>query len=234
MLVIDKPAGCTSFDVIRTLRRVLGVHKMGHAGTLDPFATGVLVVGVGKETKQLASLLHADKEYEADLLLGVETDSYDLTGAVVHVASEDAVRGVTRDRFAALIPLFLGEIEQTPPVYSALKIKGQRAADRVRAGEQVVLKSRRVRIDAIEVIEFLPALRTTLVSERFFPAVRIRVRSGGGMYVRSLAHDFGARLGVGAHLVALRRTQVGPYRIEQAVPLAEVTTAHLASLLAAF
>lgn len=225
MLVIDKPAGCTSFDVIRTLRRVLGVRKMGHAGTLDPFATGVLVVGVGKETKQLSSLLHADKEYEADLLFGVETDSYDLTGAVVGVASEDAVRGVTRDRFAALIPSFLGEIEQTPSVYSALKIKGQRAADRVRAGEQVVLKSRRVRIDAIEILDFISSAHTA-------PVVRIRVRSGGGMYVRSLAHDFGVRLGVGAHLIALRRTQVGPYRIEQAVPLAEVRAPQASSPLA--
>lgn len=232
MLVIDKPAGCTSFDVIRTLRRVLGVRKMGHAGTLDPFATGVLVIGVGKETKQLSSLLHADKEYEADLLLGVETDSYDLTGAVVGVASEDAVRGVTRDRFAALIPLFLGEIEQTPPVYSALKIKGQRAADRVRAGEQVVLKSRRVRIDAIEILDFVHDATSVFMPERRFPVVRIRVRSGGGMYVRSLAHDFGARLGVGAHLIALRRTQVGPYRIEQAVPLAEVKAQQASSFLA--
>lgn len=232
-LIIDKPFGCTSFDVIRQLRRIFNIRKMGHAGTLDPFATGVLVVGIGSATKQLASLLHGEKEYEAEILFGVETDSYDLTGTVVSTVFAEKLAAVSPEAIARMIPAFLGDLQQTPPIYSALKIKGQRAADRVRAGEQVVLEPRHVRIDALEIIEFLPALRTALVSERFFPAVRIRIRSGGGMYVRSLAHDFGVHLGVGAHVSALRRTQVGPYRIEQAVPLEKVTTAHLASLLAA-
>lgn len=226
MIIIDKPAGYSSFDVIRDLRRILDVRKMGHAGTLDPFATGVLVIAVGGETKQLGSLLHGTKEYEGEILFGVETDSYDCAGKVLSVA--DSVP-VTRSDVEALLPSFIGEIEQTPPLYSALKIKGKRACDRMRAGEHVELKSRRVQIDSIEILDFVQNASTPLAPDRNFPAVRVRVRSGGGMYVRSLAHDFGARLGVGAHLSQLRRTQVGPYRIEQAVALKDVTKAHLAS-----
>jgi tRNA pseudouridine55 synthase len=184
LLLVDKPAGWTSHDVVARIRRVCGTRRVGHAGTLDPMATGVLVLGVGRATKLLTFLVGCDKEYAATVRLGQSTVTDDAEGEVV--ASADAA-GVTRSVLDAAVARLTGGIEQVPSSVSAIKIDGQRSYARVRSGEDVQL------------------------------AARVEVSSG--TYVRALARDLGAALGVGGHLTALRRTRVGRFGIGDAVPL---------------
>lgn len=201
-LIIDKPAGVTSFSIVALVRRLTGVRRVGHAGTLDPLATGVLPVAIGVATRLIEYLDDSVKVYEAAVRLGVETDTYDADGQVI--AERDAAAINAADVEAALRG-FTGEIEQVPPRYSALKVAGKPMYRYAREGADVELRPRRVRIDAIELRRFEGGVAHLLV------------RCGPGTYVRSLAHDLGAALGCGAHLAALRRTYSAGFSIEDAV-----------------
>ena len=208
ILLVDKPAWVTSHDVVAVVRRALGVRKAGHSGTLDPFATGLLVLGIGRATRLLEYLSGLDKEYEGTARLGIGTDSLDPEGT--RVAEDDRWRALTADRIRAVAAGMVGRLRQTPPAYSAVKVAGVPAHRRVRRGERVELRSREVRVRALEVLEVAP------------PEVRFRVACSSGTYVRSLAADLGARLGTASHLAVLRRTRVGKLHVRDAAPLGAV------------
>ncbi len=206
LLLMDKPAGITSFEVVRRVRRVLKVRKVGHLGTLDPFATGLLPLALGEATKLTAFLMEEDKTYLARLKLGEETDTQDLTGEVV-ARSEHLPEPEDIHRAAAR---FVGAIEQTPPLYSALHYQGERLYKLARRGEVVTPEPRTVMIHRLE------------VKEIDLPEVTLEVTCGKGTYIRTLAADLGKALGSGAHLTVLRRLAVGPFRVEAAVPFSEL------------
>lgn len=201
LVVIDKPAGMTSHDVVARVRRLAGTRKVGHAGTLDPMATGVLVVGVERATRLLGHLMLTEKSYDATILLGVSTTTDDAEGEVV--ATRD-VGDVDEQAVREALSRFVGDIEQVPTAVSAIKVDGRRAYSRVRDGEQVELKPRPVTIHEL------------VVHEVDLPRVRISVRCSSGTYIRAIARDLGAVLGVGGHLTALRRTAVGPFDLSVA------------------
>jgi tRNA pseudouridine55 synthase len=202
VLAVDKEEGETSFDVVRKVKTLLQAGKVGHAGTLDPFATGLLLVLVGQGTKLSPYLMAGDKTYLGTLSLGTETNTLDRTGRITNVAPVPKFDPeLVRQRAKA----FEGETEQTPPAFSALKVQGKRAYSLARKGLPVNLEKRRVRI-----MEF-----TVLSLD--LPEVSFRVICSSGTYVRTLAADLGKALGVGAHLKALRRTAIGPYRVENAL-----------------
>jgi tRNA pseudouridine55 synthase len=212
VLVVDKPAGPTSFDVVRRVRRALGAEKAGHAGTLDPAATGVLAVCVDDAVKLQQWLAGGDKAYEATVAFGAATSTEDAEGEVVargdpSVATPEAIR--------AALPRFVGEIDQVPPMYSAVRVAGRRLHEAARAGEEVDRAPRRVRIDAIDLLDVGPASSDGLVR------ARLAVRCGKGTYVRTLAADVGRALGVPAHLAALRRTAASGFTLAGAIPLEE-------------
>lgn len=200
-LPVDKPKGWTSFDVIRRLRRILGRRKIGHAGTLDPMATGLLIVLVGRATKLMNRFMELGKEYEGTLRLGEVTASYD---AETDVVERCEWSGVSDDELERARHLFLGQIEQETPIYSAVKMGGERLYKKARRGEHVVAPRRQVTIDAFD------------ITRRDGPDVSFYVRCSKGTYIRSLAHEFGRAAGSGAHLCALRRTAIGPFRVEDA------------------
>lgn len=199
-LLIDKPSGITSHDAVDAVRRKLGIRKVGHAGTLDPMATGLLLMGVGRATRLLRFLGDLPKIYEGTGLLGVETTTLDSEGEEVG-RSPVNVSGETLR--AALAP-FVGDIEQVPPAYSAVKVGGRKLYEAARRGQEVEAPPRKVHVDAFDLLR--------LESPRF----DFRVRCSAGTYVRSLVADVGRVLGCGAHLVALRRTAIGPYRVADA------------------
>lgn len=209
ILVVDKPQGPSSHSVVSLARRALGTRKIGHAGTLDPMATGVLVLGVNSATRLLTYLVGADKTYEATIRLGSATVTDDAEGETVSVAAPEAVAAVTDDALQREIAVLTGDIEQRPSAVSAIKVAGQRAYDRVRAGEDVVLDARRVRVDRFDV----RAIRR----HTDFLDVDVVVDCTSGTYIRALARDLGTALGVGGHLTALRRTRVGLFTLEHAV-----------------
>jgi len=204
VVVVDKPAGITSHDVVDEVRRIFRQRKVGHAGTLDPAATGVLVVCLGRATRLSEYLVESEKEYRGSIRLGVETDTYDSDGAVT--AERDA-SGVTRDAVAAALERFVGEIDQRPPAYSAIKRGGVPAYKLARRGEVVDIPARRVRIESIELLAWDP------------PDARVVVRCHAGTYMRSLAHDLGEVLAVGGHLRDLERTASSGWHIDDAVTL---------------
>jgi tRNA pseudouridine55 synthase len=211
ILVIDKPAGTTSAMAVEHVRRVLGIDRAGHGGTLDPIATGVLPICVGAGTKLAQFLLADDKAYEAEAVLGVETDTLDRTGRVVR----QRTASVSRDALLAVLAAHLGEQAQIPPMYSAIKQGGVRLYDRARAGEDVERAPRNIRIDRLELLAFEP------------PRFRIAIACSKGTYVRSLVADIGAALAAGAHLAELRRTRSGRFSIDQAVTLDRLAEATL-------
>jgi tRNA pseudouridine55 synthase len=211
ILVIDKPAGMTSAMTVEHVRRVLRIDRAGHGGTLDPIATGVLPICVGAGTKLAQFLLADDKAYEAEGLLGIETDTLDRTGRVVR----ERTGSVTRDALLAVLAAHLGEQAQIPPMYSAIKQGGVRLYDRARAGEEVERAPRKIRIDRLELLAFEP------------PRFRIAIACSKGTYVRSLVADIGAALAVGAHLAELRRTRSGRFALDQAVTLDRLAEATL-------
>lgn len=203
-LVVDKPSGRTSHEVVATVRRAAGrASKVGHAGTLDPMATGVLVVCLGVATRLAEWATGADKTYRAEVRFGVETDSYDADGTVV---AEHPV-GLTRAQVEAALAHFVGEIDQRAPAFSAIQVGGRRLYDLARRGEVVDAPVRRVAIRRLDLLDW----------DR--PVATVDLTCSKGTYVRSLAHDLGEALGVGAHLSALRRLASGGFRIEDAVPL---------------
>lgn len=203
LLILDKPSGITSHDVVARVRRILGTRKVGHAGTLDPMATGVLVVGVNRATRLLGHLALADKRYLATVRLGATTLSDDSDGEVLAVAPAQALDSTTDAAIAAAVAAFRGTIEQRPSSVSAIKVDGRRSYDRVRAGEEVALASRTVVVSRIDV------LSVTRVEEGI--DLEIDVECSTGTYVRALGRDIGERLGLGGHLTRLRRTRVGPF-----------------------
>ena len=206
-LNIDKPAGMTSFDVVRWIRRSARTKRVGHGGTLDPAATGVLPIAVGEATRFVDELLGGGKRYTAQLLLGRETDTYDLDGETTETHGASAV---TRDDVEAALRGFHGTIPQVPPAYSAVKRGGVPAYKAARRGDPLTLEARAVTVYAIDVVDFVAGAEAR---------VTLDIACGSGFYVRSLVHDLGAVLGVGGTLATLRRTRTGPFRIEDAIPL---------------
>jgi tRNA pseudouridine55 synthase len=201
LVVVDKQAGWTSHDVVGRMRRLARTRKVGHAGTLDPMATGVLVLGLGRATRLLGHLALTDKQYDGTIRLGQTTVTDDAEGEVV--ATVDA-SGVTDEALAAAVGALTGEIQQVPSSVSAVKVDGVRSYARVRSGEDVVLPARAVTVSAFDVVR------------RRGDEVDVTVTCSSGTYVRALARDVGAALGVGAHLTALRRTRVGPFGLDAA------------------
>ncbi|HWS52150.1 MAG TPA: tRNA pseudouridine(55) synthase TruB [Microbacterium sp.] len=209
ILLVDKPAGLTSHDVVARTRKAFGTRKVGHAGTLDPMATGLLVIGIEGATRLLTYVVGADKTYEATIRLGQTTGTDDADGEVLSQADDAAWGPVTSDRIAAAIADLTGEISQVPSSVSAIKVDGRRAYDRVRAGEEVTLAARDVVVSRFDVL-----------AERAGSGVidlDVIVDCSSGTYIRSLARDLGSRLGVGGHLTALRRTRIGPFDLDAAV-----------------
>jgi tRNA pseudouridine55 synthase len=207
LVVVDKPGGMTSHDVVARVRRALGTRKVGHAGTLDPMATGVLVLGVNRATRLLGHLMLTEKRYDATIRLGASTTTDDAEGEVVATAATDHL---AEDRVRRALAAFVGEIDQKPTAVSAIKVDGKRAYQRVRDGEDVDLPARRVTIHDLAVT----AVRGSDVD--------ISVRCSSGTYIRAIARDLGAALGVGGHLVALRRTAVGPFDLSVARTLEDL------------
>jgi tRNA pseudouridine55 synthase len=201
-LLVDKPAGITSHDAVDAVRRALGTRKVGHAGTLDPMATGLLLVGVGRATRLLRFLSDLDKEYEGTGRLGEQTDTLDADGSVIRTAPVD----VSGHRLHQAAQALVGKIEQRPPAFSAVKVSGRKLYAAARKGDTVEAPPRRVRVDAFDVLRF---------DGRDFD---FRVTCSTGTYVRSLVAEVGDRLDCGAHLTRLVRTRIGPFRVDDAVP----------------
>lgn len=211
ILLVDKPAGMTSHDVVARTRRAFGTRKVGHAGTLDPMATGLLVIGIEGATRLLTYIVGADKTYEATIRLGQTTGTDDAEGEIVTIAAPEAWDAVTDDAVSTGIAALTGEISQVPSAVSAIKVDGRRAYDRVRAGEEVVLAARDVVVSRFDLLE------TRRAEGRI--DLDVIVDCSSGTYIRSLARDLGEALGVGGHLTALRRTRVGPFEVSAAVGL---------------
>jgi len=204
VLVVDKPVGLTSHDVVQIIRRGTGIRRAGHTGTLDPRASGVLVVLIGPAVRLSEYVSASDKRYQATIRLGSSTDTYDSEGIITGSAAWD---GISEEHFNETLQKFVGEIEQVPPPYSAVKVKGRKAYEVARQGEELDLAPRKIQVYSLEVLEWAP------------PEVVIDVYCSSGTYVRSLANDLGEALGCGAHLIGLRRTKSGRFTLRDAVPL---------------
>jgi tRNA pseudouridine55 synthase len=204
---VYKPRGPTSHDVVARLRRASGVRRVGHAGTLDPMAEGVLVVAVGQVTRIIEYLVDAEKEYEAEVTFGVETDTYDAEGSVL---VRRPVDHLTAEQVEAALPAFRGSIAQRPPAHSAISVGGRRLYELARRGVAVDVPVRQVEITRLELTSFVP------------PKAVLRVECSKGTYMRSLAHDLGQALGCGAHLSGLIRTRIGRFTAQEAVKLEEL------------
>ncbi len=207
VLPVDKPTGMTSHDVVDAIRRKVGIKRVGHGGTLDPAATGVLLIMLGRGTKLSERLMSSDKTYEGTLYLGKATDSQDATGTVI---AEGEWEHITQEQIEEEIKNFKGDIYQTPPMVSAVKINGVPLYKLARKGKTVERKPRLIHIYKFQILEFNP------------PEVKFVVRSTKGTYIRTLCHDIGENLGCQAHLSALRRTSAGSIEIEETTPLNEL------------
>ena len=217
IVVVDKPHGLTSHQVVAQVRKLSGTRKVGHAGTLDPMATGVLVVGLNRATRLLGYLQTTDKSYDATIRLGASTSTDDAEGEVVSAADADAVAGLTPEAIDMAVAGFRGEISQVPSKVSAIKVAGKRAYQRVRAGEEVALKARMVTVHRYEVTDVRPAAGEPVGHGGIvFLDVHVTVDCSSGTYIRALARDLGTELGVGGHLTMLRRTRVGMFGMEAA------------------
>jgi tRNA pseudouridine55 synthase len=214
ILVVDKPIGLTSHDVVQIIRTGTGIRRAGHTGTLDPRASGVLVVLIGPAVRLSEYVSATDKRYQAIIRLGSSTDTYDSEGKFTQQSTDPV--NVTEEQFETALQGFIGEIEQTPPAYSAIKVKGRRAYDMARKGEEVELEPRKIQVFHLEVLEWAP------------PEVVIDAHCSSGTYVRSLANDLGNTLGCGAYLVGLRRTKSGRFSLREATPLRKLQEAFTA------
>jgi tRNA pseudouridine55 synthase len=212
-LVVDKPVGMTSHDVVQAIRNGTNLRRAGHTGTLDPRASGVLVILVGPAVRLSEYVSASDKRYQAIIRLGGTTDTFDAEGAVTPRQDPSTV---TEAQFEAALQTFVGEIEQTPPPYSAVKVQGRKAYEMARNGEEVDLAPRKITVHHLEVLEWTP------------PEVVIDVHCSSGTYVRSLANDLGVKLGCGAYLVGLRRTKSGRFSLRDSVPLRKLQEAFAA------
>lgn len=207
VLVVDKPIGLTSHQVVQIIRRGTNIKRAGHTGTLDPRASGVLVVLVGPAVRLSEYISAEDKRYQATIKLGEKTDTYDGDGVVTGTSEVN----VSREQFEEALQGFVGEIEQVPPPYSAIKVKGRRAYDMARKGEEVELEARTIHVHSLEVVEWN------------LPEVVVDVHCSSGTYVRSLAYDLGEKLGCGANLTGLRRTKSGSFTLKDAQPLRKLS-----------
>lgn len=231
VLVVDKPAGPTSHDVVQTIRSVVHKHlvaldrgtnqrhhkvKVGHAGTLDPFATGLLLLGVGSTTRLLEYTHRWPKEYEAEITLGATSDTDDLTGTL---SSTSVSAEPTPADIESVLPAFIGTITQQPPSYAAIKVSGKKLYEYARAGEKPTVTPRQITIHSIDVLSYA------------YPALHVRVRCDGGTYIRALARDIGTALATGAYCSALRRTQHGEQTIADATALDDITPDSISTLL---
>ncbi len=210
-LLIDKPAGITSHDAVDAVRHITGERRVGHAGTLDPFATGLLIVGVGRRaTKEMARLVGLDKTYEAVFALGASSDTDDRTGVIKIPSTKFQIPSEADIRTA--MASFAGEIEQVPPRYSAVKIRGQKMYEAARKGKTLEAKPRRVRISAFDLLE-PPTIHDSRCT------LHVKISCSSGTYIRALARDLGAKLGTGGYVEELRRTRIGPFGVSSAVTL---------------
>jgi tRNA pseudouridine55 synthase len=207
LILVDKALEWTSFDVVKKLRNILGIRKIGHAGTLDPLATGLLIVCAGKMTKQINRFMEMDKEYMGTMIIGQTTPSYDLETAVDHIQPIDHI---TERMIQDVAGALTGTLMQVPPKYSAVRIKGKRAYNLARKGVEVKLAARKVVVKELDITGI------------DLPEVHFRLRCSKGFYVRSFVRDFGEKLGVGAHMVQLRRTGIGHYRVSDAIKVDEI------------
>lgn len=214
LILVDKPQGWTSFDVVNKIRGLIRHRhnlkkiKVGHSGTLDPMATGLLLICTGSWTKELHHLTGLDKKYTGKITLGIETDSYDAEGQVVF---SKEVPSLSEQDLINILHSFTGVIDQYPPAFSAIKKDGKPLYELARAGKEVKTESRKVKVFDIRLLHYTP------------PVVELMVHCGSGFYVRSLAHDLGEKLGCGAHLSALVRTAVGEYALKDAFSIEEIT-----------
>ena len=204
VLVVDKPIGLTSHDVVQIIRRGTGIRRAGHTGTLDPRASGVLVVLIGPAVRLSEYVSASDKRYQATIQLGRSTDTYDSEGTVIKATP---VENISEEQFNEILQSYVGEIQQVPPPYSAVKVKGKKAYEMARKGKPVDLEPRIINVFNLEILEWAP------------PEVVIDVYCSSGTYVRSLANDLGDSLGTGAHLIGLRRTKSGQFTLRDAVSL---------------
>ncbi|MDK1028278.1 MAG: tRNA pseudouridine(55) synthase TruB [Anaerolineae bacterium] len=210
VLVIDKPVGMTSHDVVQAVRKGTGIRRAGHTGTLDPRASGVLVILIGPAVRLSEFVSASDKRYQAIIRMGSSTDTYDAEGKFT---SEEVPVTITEEEFEKVLKTFEGEIEQTPPQYSAVKVRGRKAYEMARKGEHVEIEPRIIKVYHLEVLEWAP------------PEVVVDVHCSSGTYVRSLANDLGETIGIGAYLVGLRRTKSGQFTLRDAVPLRKLEEA---------
>ena len=206
-LLINKPSGPTSHDIINKLRRLTDIKKIGHAGTLDPFASGLLICAVGREaTKDIDKFVKLDKEYIATLHLGAVTDSYDRTGKIIAASAEGYV-APKKEIVEKVVSEFIGPQLQTPPMFSAKKINGKKMYELARAGKEVERQPCAITIYSMEILSYA------------WPRLKIKVKCSTGTYIRTIAYDLGERLGCGAYLEELERTKIGEYSVEQAIRL---------------
>jgi len=212
VLVVDKPVGMTSHDVVQAVRNGTNLRRAGHTGTLDPRASGVLVILVGPAVRLSEYVSASDKRYQAIIRMGGKTDTFDADGKFTQDQDEQPI-DVTEQQFEEVLKTFIGEIEQTPPPYSAVKVQGRKAYEMARKGEDVKLEPRKITVHHLEVLEWAP------------PEAVIDVHCSSGTYVRSLANDLGEKLGCGAYLVGLRRTKSGRFSLRDAVPLRKLQEA---------
>ncbi len=211
-LLINKPPGITSHDVIYQLRKITGYKKIGHAGTLDPFAQGLLIIAIQRQsTKQLGQLLKLNKSYQATLQLGATSDTYDLTGQITKQKNQ-SIETLSQEKIKKKLDNFIGPQLQKPPIYSAKKINGQRAYQLARQGKKIKLKPQKINIYQLTYQNF------NISSQQ----LTIQVNCSSGTYIRSLAHDIGQALDCGAYLIKLIRTQIGPFSLSQAIELKKI------------
>jgi len=215
ILVIDKPKGWTSFDVVAKIRGKLKVKKVGHTGTLDPMATGVLVLCLGKATKLAQEMTNLDKEYIGEITLGATSNTDDAEG---EINQNKSAKKISLDQIKEIIKDFEGEILQIPPQFSAKKVNGKRAYALARKGKTVELKPVRIKINEIEILDYK------------WPKLHLRIDCGKGTYIRAIARDLGEKLKVGGYLSALQRTKVGNYRLENAITIESANEENVAGI----
>lgn len=226
LIVVDKPAGMTSHDVVSKMRWIAGTRKVGHAGTLDPMATGVLILGVNKATRLLTYLVGEKKTYTATIRLGVSTLTDDADGQVTSIAQEGTLAAISQEAIQAQIAKLTGDIMQVPSAVSAIKVQGVRSYTRVRSGEEVELQARPISVHSFDLHQIRPAAASYQLDDQQVKVqaldLDVTVTCSAGTYIRALARDLGAALGSGAHLTALRRTAIGQIRAEDAYSLDEL------------
>lgn len=214
ILLVSKPQGPTSHDIVEEIRKKYPGEKVGHAGTLDPMATGLLIILIGGATKKQAEFMGLEKEYKIEITFGKETDTYDAEGKVISKVSRKELEDLTEERVKEALKNFRGEIEQTVPPYSAVKVGGKKLYELARKGrlDKTKLPKRRVQIKEIEFLNF------ERLGSSSPPRANLRIVCSKGTYMRSLAHDLGKQLGIGGYLSKITRTRIGSYKLEQATP----------------